>query len=75
MVIKAKFKCTSITKFEGGNESVSLTPVYGGSDENKTWSEFTPSGKLEMMITAKGAVGQFVPGEEYYLDITPAKKV
>lgn len=36
MKIRAKFKCGSVTTYEGGTEEVNLSAVLGGSDENKT---------------------------------------
>ena len=72
MKIRAKFKCGSVTIYEGGTEEVNLSAVLGGSDENKTWSTYTPSGSVKMLISAKGAVGQFVAGREYYVGITEA---
>lgn len=71
-MIKAKFKVQSVTKYENNCESVELYPVTTGSEENKQWSEYTPGGKIQMTITAKGAVGKFEPGKEYYIDFTPA---
>lgn len=71
-MIRAKFKCTSVTKHEGGSETVRMQPVTSGSDENKSWSKYTPCGVLEMTITAEGAVGKFQPGAEYYLDLVAA---
>lgn len=72
MEVKAKFRCTSVTNHDGGTETCSFVPVSGGSDENKQWSKYTPSGRLEMSITADGAQGQFKPGREYYLTIVEA---
>ena len=68
--LRAKFKCHFVTKSYDGNEQVHLVPVYGTSDKpaNDEWSQYTPSGKLEMCITAKGGQGFFVPGSDYFLD-------
>jgi hypothetical protein len=71
MTVKAKFKCESVTKF-GAQEDVKLTPVTGGSDENKSFSKYTPSGKLELSITNEALFGHFQPGQEYYLEINAA---
>lgn len=71
-MIRAKFKCTSVTKFEGGSEEVALAAVTAGSDENKQWAKWTPSGSLKMHITADGAIGKFEAGKEYFLDFTAA---
>lgn len=43
-----------------------------GSEENKSFSQFTPSGLLEMHVTNPAAHGFFKPGHSYYLDITEA---
>lgn len=72
MNVQAKFKCTFVQKNEGGSELVQLVPVVSGSEENKTWSKYTPTGSLSMMVTAEGAVGQFEPGKEYFLTLVPA---
>lgn len=76
MNVRAKFACIEVTKMKSGPdlmERVHLTPVVVGSEENKNWAKWTPSGRLEMTITNPALVGAFEPGAEYYLDITPAK--
>lgn len=71
--VRAKFRCTSVTKHENAAETVCMSPVTSGSDENKEWSKYTPSGELKMTITAEGAVGVFQPGKSYRIDITEAE--
>lgn len=70
MTTRAKFKCITVTEHEGGNKSASFTPVVGGSEENKTFWKYTPSGSLD--LTWLNPNVEFRPGQEYYLDITPA---
>lgn len=72
-MIVAKFTCQSITKDSSGGETVKLTAVTGDSDENKSWSEYTPYGSLEMLISNKAAHGKFVPGEDYILRFEAAQ--
>lgn len=72
MSIRAKFRVHSVSQENAESQSVRLHPVYTGSDENKSFSKFTPSGELQMSITNPAAQGFFVNGREYYLDITPA---
>lgn len=72
MKVRAKFRCNTVTKHDGGAETVKMMPVYSEAGVNKEWSEYTPSGSLEMLITTKGAVGVFEVGTEYLLEITPA---
>lgn len=72
MMVKAKFKCDSVTISTSG-EFVNLSPVTSGSEENKSFSKCTPSGSLSMMVTNEALFGHFIPGKEYYLDITIAE--
>ncbi len=68
MAVRAKFRCTSK---DGG--TVQFDAVTSGSEENKTWAKYTPSGQLRMQIDNPAASDQFEAGKEYYLDITPAE--
>lgn len=68
MSVRAKFRCASV---EHG--SVKLEAVTSGSEENKTWAKYTPSGQLSMQIDNPAALEQFSVGGEYYLDITKAE--
>lgn len=70
-MIRAKFKCVEIRKYEGVEQPV-LRPVYGDGEENKAFSAATPSGELNMWITNQAAFGKFVIGKSYYIDVTEA---
>lgn len=78
MNVRAKFQCQSInhilTHLPGEQTAIlTFAPVYdNGNGENKTWSKYTPQGKLEMTVTNPDAVGAFEVGKSYYLDFTPA---
>jgi hypothetical protein len=72
--VRCKFRCNSVKKQTGwgGHEflySAEMSAVTGGSKENEKFFAATPSGSLTV-----GAVvpDYFQPGQEYYLDITPA---
>lgn len=75
--VRAKFQCLEIKNHhvQGGADQVlaevRLTPVYGGSEENKSWSRYTPSGEIKMSITNPDAIAKFELGKEYYVDFTP----
>lgn len=72
MNIRAKITCSSIVK-TSGQEIVSFCAVTSGdSEENKTYSKYTPNLGLNMTITNDNVLGAFVPGENYYLHFTPA---
>lgn len=72
MKVRARFACLAVEESPDNSEHVTLAAVTGppGEDDNVQWSEFTPDGRLEMTITAKGATGFFKPGTDYYLDIS-----
>lgn len=73
--VKAKFKCESVTDF-GTAKEVKLSPVINGSDENKQFSKYTPSGNLSMRIDNETDASEyFQPGQEYYLTFDKAENL
>lgn len=73
---RCKFRCTEVTKQEHWDKSKSdflyrakFTAVHDGSDENKSFFDATPSGLLEIAVYKQDV---FVPGKEYYLDLSLA---
>jgi hypothetical protein len=74
MSITAKFHCHNVDLQPGNppQESVSLGAVTDDTPENKTWSDATPSGHLDLLITNPAAQGFFKRGEEYFLEIRHA---
>lgn len=74
--IRAKMSVSSVTRNADnvGNissETVTLNAVYGGSDENKQWSKWTPSGSLTLTINNSDAFGRLLPGQFYFVDMIP----
>ena len=66
--IRSKFNVAEITKFgNGGGTKVTLFPVINQSEENKSFWDATPSGKIELNISNPDA--EFELGE-YYVDFT-----
>lgn len=60
MQIRARFYVTSITKTNADYVTVELRPVTRPTDDNVTWSKFTPSGQLTMNVSnATGAASEF----------------
>ncbi len=57
MGVRAKFVVRDITQSISGG-SVSLFPVCRG-DENKSWSQATPSGEIKMSILNQPALDWF----------------
>lgn len=68
--LRAKFYCHSIIS----DGMVKLSAVYGtdekDNEENNQFSEATPYGELEMMVSNPSAKDFFEQGKTYYLDFT-----
>ncbi len=75
-VVTAKFRCMSIAHAHTGPgrsaATVRMVAVWEQDGVNKQWSEATPSGNLEMLITIPDTVECFDLGKEYFLDFRPA---
>lgn len=67
---RVKFNVSEITNFgNGGGTRVVLLPVINNSEENKSFWEHTPSGRIE--IHTSNPKVEFELGE-YYIDFTKA---
>jgi hypothetical protein len=77
--VRAKMFVAEVTKQVGQGQGaqpcgkVKLQVVYGDSEENKTFSKYTPSGSVELYITNSEAYEAFELGKSYYIDFTPAE--
>lgn len=71
--VRCKFSCNTVKKTtdreHGFLYTYEFSAVYSGSEENKKFFAYTPSGSLNV-----GAFKDdlFEPGKEYYIDIIPA---
>lgn len=70
--VRAKFVVNGVLDRGNGYGEVELSAVTGGSDENNDFWKYTPSGSLKMGIDNPSSLALFKPGQEYYLDFTPA---
>ncbi len=68
-MIRAKFLVTSVNVSEG---EVTLIAVACGSEENKSFFTYTPSGEIKMSIVNENTLKGFEVGKEYYVDFTKA---
>lgn len=67
--IRAKFNVAEVTRYgNGGGGKVVLLACTTGSEENKSFSQYTPSGKIEMNVTVPEVLDQFQSMGEYYID-------
>lgn len=74
MTIRCKFKLEQITHLANDARSCKWTAVSSGSEENKQFFKWTPSGELNVYSVNAAAVDSLKLGAEYYLDITPANE-
>lgn len=73
MTTRCKFRCNEVTKrsFKDGFEyTAKFSAVYSGSEDNKEFFKYTPSGSLDIGVYKEDL---FQPGKEYYIDITEAE--
>lgn len=71
-MVRSKFKCESVTRQENNTGSVKFRAVSGGSKENIEFWKWTPAGECSLHIDNETALNKFQPGQEYYVDFTPA---
>lgn len=77
-MVRAKLKLTSMTeskwhKDAPGSVTLKFSAQYDTSiPEDKRFQKATPSGTCEMQIDNQAALEQFVLGNDYYVDFTPA---
>lgn len=45
-----------------------------GSDENNTFSRYSPSVSFQIVVTNPALFGRFEAGDTFYVDFTPAPK-
>lgn len=74
MTIRCKFYCATISEtlhnLNGGKKSLyeaKFNVVYDGSEENKQFFQWTPTGELRVGLYKENT---FQVGKEYYIDIT-----
>lgn len=73
MTVRTKFICSSKTESPGGQWSIAFVAVTSGSEENKTFWKYTPTGNAAFSTINEAAVKEFVVGKEYYFDITASE--
>lgn len=74
-MMRAKLMVQSVEPAYEGAERVRMSPVCGNLDkdglsEDNTYSKFTPSGSLELVITNPALAGKFKYGQTFYADFT-----
>ena len=72
--VRAKFFCHEVRDTpEYEQKLITLFAVTSGSEENKSFSKYTPSGNVYLSISYETMASEFFEeGKEYYLDFTEA---
>lgn len=75
-MVTAKFQVQQISRNKsysgtGEMQTILLTPVTSGSEENKRFYAATPSGRIELSCVNAEAVKEFDLGMEVYIDFRP----
>lgn len=75
MIVRAKMVCTQVNdQPDYKQKDVHFSAVISGSEENKSFSKYTPSANMTMYISHETPAADFFePGKEYYLDFTKAE--
>lgn len=76
MSVRAKFRVYGVTQRETGENAqfdVELVAVSSGSEENKQFWKWTPTGNIKLTTINAEAAKQLEPGKEFYVDFTPAE--
>jgi len=69
--MRAKFIVSSLMQCGEGAWSVIMSPICDDTtEENKRFTKYTPSGKLEMLITNSSVIPQLEPGKIFFVDFT-----
>ncbi len=68
--IRAKFTVNQIITHPNGDKQITMVPVVDGSEENKSFSKYTPSGNIQLYVTNLDADFNF---GDYYIDFIKAE--
>jgi len=70
----AKFKVGSVVDYGNQNIEANLSAVTNTSEENKTFSIYTPNASVKIHITNPDALDFFEAGEEYICEFKKSIK-
>ena len=73
--VRAKFQCIKVEDHPDNQQKlVDFTPVIEGSEENKSFAKYTPSGGVYLNISYETPASDFFEeGKSYYLDFEEAE--
>lgn len=78
--MRAKVYVSGVQKYSEESETVNFSAISkkggypsDGSDEDNTYSKFTPMAHFNITISNPALIGQYHLGEKYYVDFTPVE--
>lgn len=76
MIARCKFTVTDVTLHAYGGRTVKLETAYDQplSQEDRAFSNATPTGKMEVSIQNERVFDVFKPGQKVYVDVTPIEQ-
>ena len=79
--MRAKVRVGSVIPVHNGEESLAFYGVAkdgaypeDGSDENNTFARFSPGITINLHLANPALIGEFEPGDTFYIDFIPAPK-
>lgn len=75
MKVIAKFVCEYVEDNDPDGKNIKLRVVTSGSDENKEFFKWTPTGEVTLGCVNPEAHKIFIPGKEYYVEFELAEEV
>jgi hypothetical protein len=73
MGFQAKLKCTSVRKYESDHEEWEFAAVHSSDGKgNESWSKWTPSGSMKLLVTNPSLIGTIRPGAFYLVEVAEA---
>ena len=82
--MRAKLRVSSVIPYQNNGIKTQETLIFNavcpkqfgaeGSDENNTYSKWTPTAELQIVVTNPNLFGRFKQGEQYYVDFTKASE-
>lgn len=79
--MRAKVYVSAIKKYSEAQETIELSAIAkngaypsDGSDEDNTFSKFTPTAHFNLAIMNPELIGKFQLGDKMYVDFTPIEE-
>lgn len=80
-MLRLKMVCNTVKRCadnsgDVGSEEITASAVYSNKEgsANAQWSKWTPCGALSFTVSNPRAFGKMLPGQFFFLDITPTDK-